>query len=178
MTLIRSCTIDQNLFRLMGNLTKSPIQAKRGKDGKIPKFGSTNQLSPGDIRQTNKLYKCPECGRTFHDQEGTFKSPNDHTKAGEPFQCEWRISVKRGAKIVLNINTDINFPTNCKSNYIEIRDGYWHKSPLLGRLCGVNKNNPFTFSTGNHMTINYVTDKRRNFSFDARYVSFNDGSTS
>lgn len=153
------------------DLTKSTIQAKRGKNGQIPKFGGSHLLSPGDIRQTNKLYKCSECGHTLHNQEATFSSPTDHTKFDKPFRCEWHISVMHGAIIQLRLNIDIIISTNCKSNYIEIRDGYSNKSPLLGRLCGVH-NNISIMSTGNHMLIYYVTDKQKNRGFAARYKSF------
>lgn len=44
------------------------------------------QLSPSDIRQTNKLYKCPECGRTFQNQSDIFTSPNFYTKSGNSFR--------------------------------------------------------------------------------------------
>lgn len=47
--------------------------------------------------------------------------------------CEWRITATHGEKIVLNIS-DMDLPESesCESNYLEIRDGYWPKSPLLG----------------------------------------------
>lgn len=156
---------------------KSTIQAKPGKNGQIPTFSYPKLLSPSDIRQTNKLYKCPECGRTFHDQVATFTSPNYPAKSDKPFRCEWRISVKQGEKIKLNIfYLEIFDSTNCKDNCIEIRDGYWHKSPLMGRYCGVNTNikTMFFMSRGNHMTINYVSNSLGHRGFAIRYESFHD----
>jgi len=32
-------------------------------------------LSSGDIRQANKLYNCPSCGKTLLEREGSFGSP-------------------------------------------------------------------------------------------------------
>ncbi|BHF73901.1 Bone morphoproteintic protein 1 [Sparganum proliferum] len=40
-----------------------------------PKIGQRVKISEGDIRQVNKLYKCPSCGRTLLERSGTFASP-------------------------------------------------------------------------------------------------------
>lgn len=74
------------------DLTKSTIQAKRGKNGQIPKFGGSHVV--------------------VH-----FSFPTDHTKFDKPFRCECHVSVAHGARIKLNINLDIIFSTNCESNY-------------------------------------------------------------
>ena len=76
-----------------------------------------------------------ECGRTYQENADSFESP-DYTD-GEPppegTKCEWRITATHGERIVLEINKmDIYQSEDCQSDYIEIRDGYWHKSDLLG----------------------------------------------
>ncbi|BHF73904.1 Bone morphoproteintic protein 1 [Sparganum proliferum] len=40
-----------------------------------PKIGQRVKISEGDIRQVNKLYKCPSCGWTLLERSGTFASP-------------------------------------------------------------------------------------------------------
>jgi tolkin protein len=75
------------------------------------------------------------CGRTYQENSATFSSPS-HPNSSPPAEgerCEWRITATHGERIVLNITEmDIYDGDNCRSDYIEVRDGYWHKSPLLG----------------------------------------------
>jgi len=52
----------------------------------------------------------------------------------QPEKCEWRITATHGERIVLNItDLDIFHSDDCRQEYIEIRDGYWIKSPLIGQ---------------------------------------------
>ncbi len=74
------------------------------------------------------------------------------TKQGD--RCEWRILATHGEKIVLNL-TSLDIPSppaslntgdplnvsvkedlvrRCgREDVLEVRDGYWHRSPLLGK---------------------------------------------
>lgn len=76
------------------------------------------------------------CGKTMQEPSGTLESPfyphSSPSIDGE--SCEWRITATHGEKIVLNIS-DMDLPEaeNCESNYLEVRDGYWPKSALLGK---------------------------------------------
>ncbi|XP_064618038.1 tolloid-like protein 1 isoform X2 [Liolophura sinensis] len=99
-----------------------------------PEIGQRVRLSPGDIRQANKLYSCPSCGRTLQEPSGSFSySPEGKSDS----ICQWRISATHGEKIVLNITAlDIPESHNCQHDYLEVRDGFYVRSPLLGRFCG------------------------------------------
>lgn len=103
-----------------------------------------------------------ECGKTFQDSTGAFSSPNFHNPVvtdGE--KCEWRITATHGERIVLNItDIDIHKSNNCRTDYLEIRDGYWHKSPILGRFCGSGRLNEIIQSAGSRMLITFVTSLR------------------
>lgn len=76
-----------------------------------------------------------ECGRTFQENSGSFGSPT-HPNSSPPSEgerCEWRITATHGERIVLNITSLDIFKSNfCRSDYLEIRDGYWYKSNVLG----------------------------------------------
>ncbi|KAG8041034.1 hypothetical protein G9C98_002022, partial [Cotesia typhae] len=132
---------------------------------KRPEIGQRIRLSEGDIAQTNLLYKCPKCGRTFQDNSGTFGSsthPNSSPSV-EGERCEWRITATHGERIVLNITSlDIYKSDYCKADYLEIRDGYWHKSPVLGRFCGSGKIHEPIISSGSRMLVTYVRTSLEN----------------
>ncbi|KAK2718001.1 protein tolkin-like [Artemia franciscana] len=137
-----------------------------------PEIGQRVRLSEGDIAQTNLLYKCPKCGRTLQENKGAFKSPfymNSSTEnsatsfvieeTGE--RCEWRITATHGERIVLNISDmDLHHSDHCRSDFLEVRDGYWHRSPLLGKFCGTVQNLEPIISNGNRMLVTYVTSSK------------------
>lgn len=138
-----------------------------------PEIGQRIRLSEGDIAQTNLLYKCAKCGRTFQENSGLITSPqytNSHLPH-ESDRCEWRITATHGEKVVLNVTEiDIKKSNNCRTDYLEIRDGYWHKSQLLGRFCGSGRINDSIVSTGSRMLITYVTTAgNSNKGFTANY---------
>lgn len=112
-----------------------------------------------DLSGYYKSYYFLECGRTFQANAATFSSPThvgkNITEGTE--KCEWRITATHGERIILNITElDIKKSPDCKSDFIEIRDGYWHKSELLGRYCGTGRIDPMT-STGSRMLVTYVS---------------------
>ncbi|XP_031635550.1 dorsal-ventral patterning protein tolloid-like [Contarinia nasturtii] len=148
----------------------STIQPKKGKNGRRPRIGQREHLSPSDIRQTNKLYKCPACGETYLGPQATFTSPNYKSSSSKEYRCEWRISATHGERILLNISDfDMFQSAYCKSDYLEVLDGYWHKSPLLGRFCGPKIEKPMLISTGNRMVINYISVHSEYRGFSAKY---------
>ncbi|KFB52683.1 AGAP003702-PA-like protein [Anopheles sinensis] len=131
---------------------------------KRPEIGQRLRLSEGDIAQANLLYKCAKCGRTFQENSATFTSPSYYSTQPltEPERCEWRITATHGERIVLNItDLDIYKSNSCRSDYLEIRDGYWHKSPILGKFCGSGKVNELIRSTGSRMLLTYTTTFRQ-----------------
>ncbi|XP_068043227.1 tolloid-like protein 1 isoform X2 [Anomalospiza imberbis] len=113
------------------------ILPSRDDNGIRPAIGQRTRLSKGDIAQARKLYRCPACGETLQESTGNFSSPGFPNGYPSYTHCIWRISVTPGEKIVLNFTTmDLYKSSLCWYDYIEVRDGYWRKSSLLGRFCG------------------------------------------
>ncbi|CAL1537017.1 unnamed protein product [Lymnaea stagnalis] len=133
-----------------------------------PDIGQRSKLSPGDIRQTNKLYKCASCGRTFQEETATF---SHKPTAGKSETCHWRIRAAYGERIVLNI-TALGIPrsANCVNGHVEVRDGPNSQSPQIGRFCGEDLPGPLK-SSGRRMWLEYKTLRGDGSGFTARYVT-------
>lgn len=155
------------------------VRPKEWKNGTVPTMGRNDRLSAIDIRKTKKLYKCPECGKTYLDKKGAFTSPQYYNKnsANRKYYCEWRIKAIKGERILLEI-TDLDTiidSSDCRNDYLEIYDGYWHKSPLLARFCG-DEIPKHIASSENHMFIIYVSSQteHKQRGFAANYETFHD----
>nr|XP_014088119.1 dorsal-ventral patterning protein tolloid isoform X1 [Bactrocera oleae] len=137
-----------------------PIEVK-GK--KRPEIGQRLRLSAGDIAQANLLYKCPKCGRTFQENTGIFASPSYYTAGAltnETELCEWRITATHGERVVLKLeNMNIFKSNNCQTDYLEVRDGYYIKSPLIKRFCG-KVNAEILKTESSRMLLTYVNTHR------------------
>ncbi|SPP81274.1 dorsal-ventral patterning protein tolloid [Drosophila guanche] len=143
-------------------------------------LGQRRRLSRGDIVQANLLYKCAACGRTYQENSGHIISPHyvysgngvlsefEGSGDAEPepgddgsfdaslTSCEWRITATNGEKVILHLQQlQLQLSDNCSEDYLEIRDGYWHRSPLVRRLCGNASGEIITTQTS-RMLINYV----------------------
>ncbi|KAG2462370.1 TLL2 protein, partial [Polypterus senegalus] len=113
------------------------ILPQRDDNGVRPPIGQRIRLSRGDIAQAKKLYKCPACGETLQDTTGNFSAPGFPNGYPSYSHCVWRISVTPGEKVILNFTSMDLFKSRlCWYDYVEVRDGYWRKAPLLGEFCG------------------------------------------
>ncbi|KAL0832534.1 hypothetical protein ABMA28_000744 [Loxostege sticticalis] len=129
---------------------------------KRPEIGQRVRLSVSDIAQTNLLYKCAKCGRTLLGNSGWFNSPGwgSEVAPASAERCEWRIVATHGERVVLNITEiDIHKSEECRSEWVEIRDGYMPDAPVLGRICGSGKG-PIMRSTGSRLTVVYQPGPR------------------
>uniref|UniRef100_A0A8C5K7S6 Metalloendopeptidase n=1 Tax=Jaculus jaculus TaxID=51337 RepID=A0A8C5K7S6_JACJA len=87
------------------------------------------------------------CGETLQDSTGNFSAPGFPNGYPSYSHCVWRISVTPGEKIILNFTSMDLFKSRlCWYDYVEVRDGYWRKAPLLGRFCGEKVPEPLTSS--------------------------------
>lgn len=138
------------------------------------RIGQRDHLSKGDIIQTNKLYNCARCSRTYQQHSNTITSPNYHneTSIQLPELCEWSITRSHSEKIVINITEMQIFDSpNCAVDFLEIYDGHYHGSPLLGRFCGTNHTMPLIKSSGHRIFVMYAASNKQTRGFAMSYTS-------
>ena len=143
-----------------------------------PAIGQRIKLSTGDIDQARALYACPACGATFQESEGVIQSPKWPARLGSQdgeTRCTWRISVTPGEKIELRFNSLEMFGVNnqCVYDFVELRDGHYEGSPLLGRYCNKDENLPKSItSTGARMWIHFkYTSRVPKVGFEMQYMA-------
>ncbi|CAI9720654.1 Hypothetical predicted protein [Octopus vulgaris] len=98
------------------------------------------------------------CGGTYTASEGVLMSPDYPDPLSRPVRCIWVINVQQNTQIRLNV-TDFGLVSviGCSLNFLEIRQGSYETSPLLGRYCGQNIPQ-IILSHSNHLRVTLVRD--------------------
>ncbi|XP_076027535.1 cubilin [Genypterus blacodes] len=108
-----------------------------------------------------------DCGETFTSPTGSFLSPNYPAFYPNSRDCIFKIIVQVNRQILLNF-TDFELegsPPSCRFDFIEIRDGGYETSPLIGRFCG-DQWPPLLVSHSNRLWVRFRSDSsvtRRGF---------------
>jgi len=80
---------------------------------------------------------------TLKSETGTLASYNYPLPYDESVECVWSISVDTDLKIELSFDF-FNLSANCSEDYVEVRDGLFSESELVGKFCGSNKPSKIT----------------------------------
>lgn len=115
------------------------------------------KISNLDVVQTNLLYKCPSCMKTYTKSNGiiNYKVLNVHNTS---HACQWRIFAPAGQLIKLNF-VQINFMLPCESSYLVIRNGKHSSSPLLEKFCKDKKPPKSMTLLSQSLFIQYYMDR-------------------
>ncbi|KAF0762933.1 cubilin, partial [Aphis craccivora] len=107
------------------------------------------------------LNKAQACGGNFFTPEGFIKSPNFPNDYPKLKDCSWIINVPVNNQIELNITHFLlEESLDCRFDFVEIRNGGFPTSPLIGKYCG-SKILPVISSIGNSLFIRFVSDGSR-----------------
>ncbi|KAG9351398.1 hypothetical protein JZ751_022648, partial [Albula glossodonta] len=99
-----------------------------------------------------------DCGGPFDlwEPNSTFSSPNYPHSYGHRASCLWTLHAEVGKNIQLHF---LDFNVEATFDMVEVRDGAEGNSVLLGVFTGSDPSIADLFSTTNHMTILFFTDK-------------------
>ncbi|MGH0144022.1 UNVERIFIED_CONTAM: hypothetical protein FKN15_047101, partial [Acipenser sinensis] len=100
-----------------------------------------------------------DCGEVYTAPTGTLTSPNYPNNYPNSRQCIYKIIVETNRQIMLNFTDFIlehTYPS-CSFDHIEIRDGGYETSPLIGKYCGTYTP-PLVISHSNRLWIKFSSD--------------------
>ncbi|KAG7527098.1 cubilin [Solea senegalensis] len=100
-----------------------------------------------------------DCGETFTSPTGSLSSPNYPSNYPNNRDCVFKIILQVNVQIMLNFT---NFelegsPPSCGLDFVEIRDGGYETSPLIGKFCGTQRP-PVLVSHSNRLWVRFRSD--------------------
>ncbi|GAA6104912.1 neuropilin and tolloid-like protein 1, partial [Tachysurus ichikawai] len=112
------------------------------------------------------------CGSWVKDPDGgSFTSPNYPEKYPPDRECTYIIeaSPRQCIDVYFDEQYAIEPSWECKFDYIEVRDGPFSTSPIIGRYCG-QQSPMYVRSSGRYLWIKFVADSELEATgFSARY---------
>uniref|UniRef100_A0A8C6AWZ4 Neuropilin and tolloid like 1 n=1 Tax=Monodon monoceros TaxID=40151 RepID=A0A8C6AWZ4_MONMO len=131
--------------------------------------GATKQ---GTEKQSTSETKSVQCGSwTKHADGGVFTSPNYPSKYPPDRECIYIIEAapRQCIELYFDEKYSIEPSWECKFDHIEVRDGPFGFSPIIGRFCG-QQNPPVIKSSGRFLWIKFFADgELESMGFSARY---------
>ncbi|XP_065577276.1 cubilin-like isoform X4 [Artemia franciscana] len=101
------------------------------------------------------------CGGDFYTGFGIISSPAYPAMYPANRDCVWTIYYRYGYQLLLSVlDFQLESHDRCSFDYLEIRNGKYATSPLIGRYCGTNIP-PTIPSHGNQLYIRFVSDNSR-----------------
>ncbi|XP_071942939.1 cubilin-like isoform X2 [Antedon mediterranea] len=99
------------------------------------------------------------CGGYYFTNTGVITSPGFPDGYPHNRECVWGITVNEGQQIRLNFTSFfLEVHTNCVYDYLEIRNGGYATSPLIGTYCGTDINPSVIISHSNRIYLKFVSD--------------------
>ncbi|NWR95248.1 NETO1 protein, partial [Furnarius figulus] len=121
---------------------------------------------------TSEAQKPVQCGTwTKYAEGGIFTSPNYPNKYPPDRECVYIIEAAPRQCIELHFDEKYSIEPSweCKFDHIEVRDGPFGFSPIIGRFCG-QQNPPMIKSSGRFLWIKFFADgELESIGFSARY---------
>lgn len=134
--------------------------------------GSTATKKKSQVKNNSGVTPAGQCGTWIKEPEGGyFTSPNYPEKYPPERECIYIIeaSPRQCIDLFFDEKYSIEPSWECKFDHIEVRDGPFGFSPIIGRYCGQESPN-YVRSSGRYLYIKFVADgELEAIGFSARY---------
>ncbi|XP_077124414.1 cubilin [Ranitomeya variabilis] len=109
------------------------------------------------------------CDATYTEATGVFSSPNYPNNYPTNKECVYSINVEFNMQIKLNFTSfSLESSPSCANDYVEIRDGGYETSPLLGRFC--DESPPLIISHSNNLWVKFRSNPASTYNgFEAHW---------
>nr|XP_026695897.1 cubilin-like [Ciona intestinalis] len=106
------------------------------------------------------------CGGLVTANQGYITSPNYPSNYDDMRDCVWVVTVQTSLQIRVNFSDfSLESPNSegvCDADYLEIRNGGYDDSALIGTYCGTSISSYFV-THGNQMFVKFSTNQKNNF---------------
>ncbi|GFT29649.1 dorsal-ventral patterning tolloid-like protein 1, partial [Nephila pilipes] len=127
-------------------------------DGSVQNRGFYAQYEALEIANYQFLDASQACGGTYYRESGVIRTPGFPNRYPHSAHCIWVLKGQNQRQISLNItNFQLEEHQNCRYDYLEIRNGEYETSPLVGKYCGTNIL-PRITSHSNVLRLEFKTD--------------------
>ncbi|KAJ3583498.1 hypothetical protein NHX12_017172 [Muraenolepis orangiensis] len=134
--------------------------------------GATAARKQAEVKNNSGVSPAGQCGDRVKEQSGgSFTSPNYPEKYPADRECVYIIEASPRQCIDLFFEElySIEPSWDCKFDHIEVRDGPFGFSPIIGRHCG-RRSPSYVRSSGRYLYIKFVSDgELEAIGFSARY---------
>ncbi|XP_035679570.1 neuropilin and tolloid-like protein 2 isoform X1 [Branchiostoma floridae] len=122
--------------------------------------GSGDDTAPEHLSLQKPYKPPPACMEEIYvTKTGTIQSPSYPRQYPLDTECIYILTAPEGFVIQVDFHGmfDIERSYNCKYDHVELRDGMYGFSPLIGRYCGDNAPAPVK-TTGNKLWVKFYSD--------------------
>ncbi|KZC14141.1 Cubilin [Dufourea novaeangliae] len=103
------------------------------------------------------------CGGHFIKLNGMIKSPGYPERYPNRRECVWVVEAPNRQRVILNVqNFELEYHSSCVFDHLEIRNGGYETSPLIGKYCGTDIPTQIISQT-NQLYLKFVSDSSRQY---------------
>ncbi|KAL0113327.1 hypothetical protein PUN28_012468 [Cardiocondyla obscurior] len=163
---------DKNIIATYCGSTKPPDLTTQDRTLTVLFHSDSSMTTDGFVVTYIFMDMTKVCGGHYSKPNGVIRSPNYPEYYPNKRDCVWVIEAENRHRIILTVDHfSLESHVSCGFDYLEIRNGGYNSSPLIGKYCGTNI--PTEIPSQSHqMYIKFVSDFSRSMQgFEIRWDS-------